>query len=230
MKDDEIDDILKRAAQAPHDVDPALLHRITESIESSLAPVRPLAPAWMLTAGLLLICVSVPILGAAGLGFHGIEKMSPPQQAIIFPTLGILICLASAASAQQMTPGSRRLVAPKALLVIASLALVAVFAGLFHDYATDRFVAQGIVCVTAGMTFSMPAGLGSWLLLRRGFAVNPMTAGMAAGTLAGLAGATMLELHCANFQALHVMLWHTAVVILSGATGALLGLARITRQ
>ena len=42
------------------------------------------------------------------------------------------------------------------------------------------------------------------------------------GTLAGLAGVTMIELHCANFQALHVMLWHTAVILLSAVTGALL--------
>jgi hypothetical protein len=40
------------------------------------------------------------------------------------------------------------------------------------------------------------------------------------GTLAGLAGLTMLELHCANFQVLHVMLWHTAVMPVSGASGA----------
>jgi hypothetical protein len=61
----------------------------------------------------------------------------------------------------------------------------------------------------------------SWWLLRRGFAVNSVAAGLAGGTLAGLAGVTMLELHCANFQALHVLLWHTAVVPVSGAAGAL---------
>jgi hypothetical protein len=50
-----------------------------------------------------------------------------------------------------------------------------------------------------------------------------------AGTLAGLAGVTMLELHCPNFEALHVMLWHTAVVPASGAAGALLGWLRNRR-
>ena len=42
------------------------------------------------------------------------------------------------------------------------------------------------------------------------------------GTLAGLAGVTMLELHCANLEAPHVMLWHTAVMPISAAAGALL--------
>jgi hypothetical protein len=38
--------------------------------------------------------------------------------------------------------------------------------------------------------------------------------------LAG-SGVTMLELHWANFQALHVLVWHTAVVPVSTAAGAL---------
>jgi hypothetical protein len=31
----------------------------------------------------------------------------------------------------------------------------------------------------------------------------------------------MLELHCANFEAPHVMLWHTAVIWVAAAAGAL---------
>jgi hypothetical protein len=41
--------------------------------------------------------------------------------------------------------------------------------------------------------------------------------------LGGLAGVGVLELHCTNFQAAHVLVWHTAVVPLSGAAGALVG-------
>jgi hypothetical protein len=61
----------------------------------------------------------------------------------------------------------------------------------------------------------------SWVLLRRGFAVNPVAAGLAGGALAGLCGVTMLELHCANFQALHILVWHTAVLPVVAAAGAL---------
>jgi hypothetical protein len=59
---------------------------------------------------------------------------------------------------------------------------------------------QGVVCLSAGLLHAIPAALASWLLLRRGFAVNPVAAGLVAGTLAGLAGVTMLELHCANLK------------------------------
>jgi hypothetical protein len=222
VRDREIDEILKEAAQAPHDVETALLDRIAGSIGSSLRPVRPLPPAWLLVGGLVLICAAVALAGAARLGLYGIQRLSVLERALIFPALGILLWLAATAFVGEMIPGSRRRVAPGFLLVAGSLALLAVFAVLFHDYRTDRFVSQGLACLTAGLLHAIPAAFASWLLLRRGFAVNSVAAAMAAGTLAGLAGVTMLELHCPNFQALHVMLWHTAVMPLSATVGGIL--------
>jgi hypothetical protein len=35
----------------------------------------------------------------------------------------------------------------------------------------------------------------------------------------------VLELHCANFEALHVLVWHTLVVPVSAGFGALIGWA-----
>ena len=222
MKDREIDEILKQAAQAPYDVDPALLDRVASSIGSSMRPVRPLPPAWVLAGGLVLICAAVALAGAARSGFYGVQKLNVLERALIFPTLGILIWLAATTCVSEMIPGSRRRVAPGWLLGAASVALLAVFGVMFRDYRTDRFVSQGLVCLTAGLLHAIPTALATWLLLRRGFAVNAVAAGLVAGTLAGLAGVTMLELHCANLQALHVMLWHTAVIPLSAAAGALL--------
>ena len=221
MKDDEIDQILKQAAQAPYTVDPALLDRIAKSIEPSLAPVRPLPPAWMLAGGLVLICAAVGVAGAARLGFFGIHKLGVWERALIFPALGILAWLGARAAVGEMIPGSRHHTTAQSLLGTACLALVAVFAILFRDYRTDHFVSQGIKCLTAGLLHAIPAALASWFILRRGFAVNPIAAGLVMGTLAGLAGVTMLELHCANLEAPHVMLWHTAVIPVSAAIAAL---------
>jgi hypothetical protein len=225
VRDREIDEILKRAAQTPHDVDPALLDRVARSIGSSLGPVRPLPPAWVLAGGLALICAAVALAGGTRLGLYGIQRLSVLERALIFPALAILIWLAATACAGEMVPGSRRRVAPGLLLGAGSLGLVAVFAVLFHDYGTDRFVSQGLTCLSAGLLHAIVAGLAAWVILRRGMAVNSVAAGLAAGTLAGLAGAAMLELHCPNFEAPHVMLWHTAVVPLSAAAGALLARA-----
>ena len=221
MRDQEIDKILELAAQARHDVEPALLQRIAGSIKSSIAPVRPLPPAWMLASGLILICVSVALAGAARAGFHGIEKMTGWDRALIFPALGILAWLAAAGFVSEMIPGSRRRMAPKTLLAIGSLVLLGLFAVLFRDYRTHQFVSAGIVCLVTGVLHAVPAGLLGWCVLRRGFAVNSVAAGLVGGTLAGLAGVAMLELHCDNFQALHLLLWHTAVLPVSGAAGAL---------
>ena len=228
--DREIDTALNQAAQAPHYVDPALLERIAGSVGSSLAPVRPLPPKWLLAGGLILIAAAVALAGAARLGFFGIAKMSGFDRALVFSALAGLVWLAATARVAEMIPGSRRRVSPGALLGAGCLLLVAVFAILFREYRTHRFVAQGIACLTAGLIDAIPAALGGWLLLRRGFAVNPVAAGLVAGTLSGLAGVVMLELHCPNFEAPHVMLWHTAVIPGAAAAGALLAWMRRSRD
>jgi hypothetical protein len=122
-----------------------------------------------------------------------------------------------------MIPASRLRISPGALPVLSSVALLALLACLFRDYHTDHFFSAGIACLLTGLLHAIPAGLLSWLMLRGGFAVNPASAGLVAGTLGSLAGVGMLELHCPNFQATHILLWHTAVVPLGGALGAMLG-------
>ena len=222
MKDREIDEILKQATEAHGEVDPRILDRVANSIRSSLHPVRPLPPAWVLTGELILACVGAAFAAAARAGFYGVQKLSTGDRAVIFPALGILIWLAASAFVQEMIPGSRRRVAPGTLLGVGTLLLLIVFAGLFYDYRTVNFVSAGIVCLVTGLIIAAPAALLSWFLLRRGFAVNSAAAGLAAGTLAGLAGVTMLELHCANFEMLHILVWHTAVVPASAAAGVFL--------
>ena len=225
MRDREIDEALEGAAQTPYEVDPALLEGVAGSIKSSMRPVRPLPHTWVLSGGLVLICVAVALAGAAHAGFHGFEKLSGLEGGLIFSTLAILVWLAATEFVSAMIPGSRSREAPGTLLGVGSVTLLGVFALLFHDYRTDHFVSLGLVCLMTGLLHAIPTGLVSWWLLRRGFAVNSVAAGLAAGTLAGLAGVTMLELHCANLQAPHVLLWHTAVVPVSGAAGALVAWA-----
>jgi hypothetical protein len=221
MRDRDIDDILKQAAQAKQDIDPALLNRISLSIGSSLHPVRALPPSWILASGLVLICGMVAIGGAMLLGPHGVQKMSGVEIALIFSVLSMLVWLAATLCVAEAIPGSRRPMAPWLLVVSGCIGLAAAFGLLFHDYRTERFVSQGLACLTAGLILALPASLATWLLLRRGLAMNPVAAGLAKGALAGLAGVTMLELHCPNFEALHLMVWHIAVIPVSGAAGAL---------
>jgi len=223
VRDGEIDEVLEKAARVSHPLEPALLRRITDSIGSSLQPVRPLSPTWRLAGSLFLIIAAVGVAGAARAGFYGIEKMDLLQAGLIFATLCVLAWAMAQEFVSELIPGSRRRVTPAVLLVTTCASLLVLFAFLFRDYRTEHFVAAGIVCLLIGILHAIPAGLLAWLLLRRGFAVNVVSAGLVGGALAGLAGITVLELHCVNFQALHILLWHTAVVPVSAALGAAVG-------
>jgi hypothetical protein len=220
MTNKDIDDILKSST---HEADPALLAGIAASISARLAPVRPLPPAWALTAAVAVICGIVPTVAAFFLGFQGIERLGMDRIRWIFPALVLFTIFAASLTVAEMIPGSRRIVNAGTLLAASSLAVLAVFALLFHDFDMSRFIPQGLVCLGVGMLVAIPTGLANWLALRRGFAVNATSAGLAAGTLAGLAGVIALELHCPNFRAMHVMVWHTAVILVGAFTGAMLG-------
>ena len=225
MKDREVEEVLARALRASHEVDPALLERIADSIHSSLQPVRPLPPTWVLTVALVLICAAVALAGAAHAGFDGIQRLGVSQGALILSILSILAWMAARQFVAELIPGSRRRTGPRALLTIVTVALLGLFALLFRNYRTEHFYSSGVACLMSGLLLAIPAAFLSWLLLRRGFAVSSVSAGLVGGALAGLSGVTMLELHCVNFQALHVLVWHTAVVPVSAAAGVLVGWA-----
>jgi hypothetical protein len=230
MSEENIDKVLRDAAESSRPVDPALLERVKAEMRPSMVPVRPLAPAWALAVGLILICAAIGIIGALFLGPHGVRNMSALEVAVIFPALGLLMALAATSYAGSMVPGSR-IAAPRWILpATVSAVLIVVFAVLFHNYRTEDFLHAGFVCLKAGLLHALPAALACWWLLRRGFAVDSAANGLAQGTLAGLAGVLMLEIHCANFQAPHLMVWHVAVVPVSAAAAALFFLARGARR
>ncbi|HTP34096.1 MAG TPA: NrsF family protein [Candidatus Acidoferrales bacterium] len=228
MNGPEPEEILNRAAGAPHEVDPALLARISDSLVSGLRPVRPLPPAWVLASALFAITAAVALAGGTALGLKGIARLNALEITSIFGVLGAFTWISAVHCVAETTPGSRRRLSSGTVLAAGSLVLAGVFALLFHDYRTTRFVHQGLVCLTLGLAHGLAAGLAGWLVLRRGFAVNPMAAGLAVGTLASLAGVGMLELHCPNLETLHVVVWHTAVIPVSAFAGVLL--ARFIRR
>lgn len=216
MRDGEIDDVLRKAAEAQPAPDPALLDRIAASLEPKMAPVRPLPPAWVLSSMLAAICAAVAVAAAARSGMHGIEAMDKVKK-LVFPALAGFITAAAGAWVAAMIPGSKRKQTPWKVLCGATFTLWALFPTLFHDHHTEDFVHSGIVCLGAGLLYAVPIALAGWWLLRRGFAVDKTQAALAAGTLAGLGGLSMLELHCPNFELAHLMVWHTAVVPISAA-------------
>jgi hypothetical protein len=222
LSDREIDELLN-GATTPQGPEAETLERIAGSIAGSIRPVRPLPPQWMLSGGVALVGATVALAGAAGLGFFGIAKMTLLERVSVFSELGLLVLAAAREMVSAMVPGSRRRLSSSALLAVAGLGLGAILALCFRDYHTTRFIHSGLVCLAIGLLHALAAGLLGWLVPRRGFAVDPVSAGLAAGTLAGLAGVAMLELHCSNFQAAHVLVWHLGVLLLGAGLGALCG-------
>ncbi len=223
MTDEFVDRALQKASVAAPPVEPELLKKIAGSMQSSLRPVRPLPPTWMLAAGLTLICAVVATTAAARMGFYGLQKLALWERVLIFSTLGSLAWTWGVEFVGRLIPGSRRPLSAGALLSIGTVVLLGVFLLVFRDYHTDHFIPAGLGCLLSGLLLAIPAALLSGLLLRRGFAVDTTAAGFVGGALAGLCGVTMLALHCANSQALHVLVWHTGVVPVSAAVGALVG-------
>ena len=225
MNEREIDQILKQAAAAPPAVDPALLVRITGSLGSTLAPVRPLPAAWKLIVLLLLIWAAVAAGAATILGTFGIAHLSALESGTIFPLLTALAFLSASLCVAQIIPGCRQVVSPRVFVIAACASLCVLFPLLFQDYAMTRYLQAGTKCLTAGIAVAFPAGVLSWVVLRRGYSVDPVSAGLAAGSLAGLCGITMLELHCPNQELFHILLWHIAVVPLSAVACAAIAAA-----
>ncbi len=222
MKDSELDRILSTAARRPIEVSPAVLDRIARSLRTSIQPVRPLPPTWVLTSRLLAMNSMVAGAGAVLSGFDAIGGLNPKGRIAILVTLAILGYTTGRESVSQFIPGSRHFVAPRVLVATIVALLFSVSAFLLRNYRTDHRITAGVACLTTGLICAAPAGLISAWILRRGFAVNPVSAGLVLGILSGIAGVAMLELHCANFQPLH-LLWHLLVVLVAGIVGALVG-------
>ena len=213
MTPDDIDKILARAANDAV-ADAAVIERAKERLLPTLRPVRPMAPDWVFMAGFLGVLGVVAVAGATVVGMSGWRALSMGERAAIFAVVTAAACFAAVACAREMRPAGGRRVSGMAFAV-AVAGLLVTFALLFHDYGMERFVGNGIPCFGAGLSFALPAGLLGLLLVGRGFVLNRAAAGLAVGTLAGLAGIVGLELHCPNLRATHVMFWHVGVVLAS---------------
>jgi hypothetical protein len=220
---------LKMAMDRPAtDLNRSALDRIRGSVLSGLVPVRPLASARVFAALFICTFLAAALLGALKFGIYGWPALDVAQRISIFVLLVILAVLTAVTAARQMRPGAKR-IGGGVLFMVIFAAIEAVFLVLFHDYSLGRFVHWGTGCLRAGLLCAIPVALLIWFLVRRGYVLNPVSAGAAIGCMAGLAGLTALEIHCPILTIPHVAVWHAAVVAISAAAGALAGLATASR-
>ena len=101
---------------------------------------------------------------------------------------------------------------------------------LFPFQQERSFWFSAWVCIRGGTPVAAFAAVPLWLVLRRGEILSPIMTGAATGLLAGLAGATALEIHCPNLDAWHILASHLGVAVIGAVVGLVVGWAVENRK
>jgi hypothetical protein len=216
----DIDQILSRSAHDARSMDGDLIRRIAETMGPTLQRVRPLPSDGVLAGGLVVASALIAFLGAWATGFTGVLRLDAMTRVLVFAMLGLLIWTTAIALVHARIPASAPQWSPVTRCVLTVAAPLLLFAVLFRDYHTHRFFAAGFACLGVGLLYALPMTIIAGLWLRRGWSVNAVAAAGTAGLLGGVTGLLMLELHCPNMEASHVLVWHVLVIPVSAAAAA----------
>jgi hypothetical protein len=151
--------------------------------------------------------------------------MTPLETAAILTALALSTVLLAHSLAHQMVPGSRNRISPRMLPIVITVALTIAITVLFQFQHERNFWGNAWTCIRAGALIGALAAVPFWLVLRRGAILSPGMTGAATGLLTGLVGTTVLEIHCPNLDAWHILVSHVGVAILCALAGLVIGLA-----
>ncbi|MEP6961821.1 MAG: NrsF family protein [Acidobacteriota bacterium] len=202
------------------------LRKIQTGLTASLQAVRPLPgfPLLLLACGL----ATVPLVGAgaAVLGTVGWSALSVEQRIVIFASIPTAAVLLAISAIRQIVPGSRHTWPPAALLFAVAGGLFLAMVAAFRIQAESAFVSNSLVFLQGALTYSVPAGVLIWAVLRRGAALTPNLIGATAGALAGLVGFAVREMNCPNLNLLHILASHWSVALIGSVTGTVIAAGR----
>jgi hypothetical protein len=219
------DDVIELDMSVPVDPSsPATLRQIAESLAADLSPVRPMAAKRYFLGALVGIFISFVAIGVYRTGAFAIAVMTPLQIAAILSGLAIATGLLAYSLVNQMVPGSRHRIPPMLLLVGIAITLTITIAVLFQFKHERDFWIKSWGCIRAGTPIGILAAVPFWLVLRRGAILSPGVTGAATGLLAGLVGTSVLEIHCPNLEAWHILVSHIGVAIMCALIGLATGL------
>jgi hypothetical protein len=204
---------------------PAILRQIEQRLIFDLNQVRRVPPVPHLLALFAGIVICVLAFGVYRMGAFGIAVMSPLQAGAILVTLATGTGLLTYSLIQQMVPGSLYRISPRLLPIGIILSITIAVAAVFPFQTERNFWPISWLCIRAGTWYGLLAGVPFWLVLRRGAVLSPRTTGPATGVLAGLVGASVLEVHCPNLDAWHILTAHLGVVAICAIAGFIAGIA-----
>lgn len=198
-----------------------LTHRIAAQIESSLAPVKPIPSPGAFAVRIaamfvLLTCALVAFMGGAG-----ITAMSRLQLAGVGALLVSGTTLFSATLGKLTTPGSTRRVPTWLTMLVFATAALGGIALLFPWRAEDASPFLSWQCALRELAIAAPAAVLFWILMRRAVVLSPAAMGAGVGAVAGLLAVSALQFACPHQEALHLLLWHWSVLLVTTAAGAL---------
>ena len=223
---------LVRSLNSPVPLDspsPATLRRMAEGMATNLRAVRPVAPTLYFLGAFIGIFVAIVALGVYRLGVFAIAVMTPLQTAAILSVLAISTGLLAYSLVHQMVPGSRHRISPRLLPVAVTISLTIAIGALFQFQHERSFWGDAWACIRAGIPIGFMAAVPLWLVLRRGAILSPGMTGAATGLLAGLGGTSVLEIHCPNLDAWHILVSHLGVAMLCAPAGLVIGFAAEAR-
>ena len=205
----------------------ASIDDLIDELAGDLTPVRPrrvargsawVAAGWVAGAAALLLLFGL----REDLAVRGM----PPLSMLAF-WLTAATGLAATWSALHMgLPGVGRDYGGWRWAVGASLSLpLAALAACIADGHAAMEAARhdvGLGCLLKGLASGLGVGGALFFWLKAGAPTSPTRAGWVVGIAAGAAGATIVALHCATDDVVHIALWHGAAVLLSAIAGRLI--------
>ena len=206
----------------------ASIDELIDGLAGDLRPVKPrrivrgslwVAAGWLVGAAALLWLTGMRHDLAAG-------TMMPALPLLAFWTI-VALGVAAAWSALRMgLPGVGRDYSGWHWAGLAALALpvTAIVIG-FGDHHAAMEAARpenGMRCMIEGVVSGLGVGVALFAWLKHAAPTSPARAGWAIGIAAGAAGATIVALHCASNDMMHIALWHGLAVALSGVAGRFL--------
>jgi hypothetical protein len=204
---------------------PATLQQIVGGIAINLRPVSPVAPAGHFFGGIAGIFGSIVALCVYRMGATAIAVMTPLETVAILSALAVSTGLLAYSLVHQMIPGSPHRISPRLLPVGIVVLLTIVIGVLFQFQHEQNFWGHAWPCIRAGTPIGVLAAVPFWLILRRGAILFPAITGATTGLLAGLVGTSVLEIHCPNLDAWHILISHLGVAMLCALAGLIVGLA-----
>jgi hypothetical protein len=204
---------------------PATVRQMAEGMATNLRPVRPVPPARYFFGAFVGIFFSVVALGVYRMGAFAIAVMTPLETSAILSALAISTGLLAYSLVLQMVPGSRHRIPPGLLPIGITISLAIAIAALFQFQHERNFWGDAWACIQAGAPLGLLAAVPFWLILRQGAILSPGMTGAATGLLAGLVGTSVLQIHCPNLDAWHILVSHLGAAMLCALAGLVIGLA-----